>query len=99
LTSPRLMEVVRRRGISDHRGRYPRRVGRALRDDADHNAIIGESVSRFLYATGFSGRGVPPRPRSGRDPARPGAGPPDVRRPWAPSASTRPHFDRSTTWC
>ena len=38
----------------------------------DHNALIGEAadVSRFLYATGFSGHGVLMGPRWGGD-ARP----------------------------
>jgi sarcosine oxidase subunit beta len=56
---PRLMEVVRRRA--------PRIAEAGIRGawaglyemTPDHNAIIGEaaSVSRFLYATGFSGHG------------------------------------------
>ena len=56
---PDLMEVVRRRapGIADAgiRGGW----AGLYEMTPDHNAIIGEAagVSRFLYATGFSGHG------------------------------------------
>jgi sarcosine oxidase subunit beta len=64
---PRLMEVVRRRA--------PRMAEVGIRGGwaglyemtPDHNAIIGESsrVSRFLYATGFSGHGFLQAPAVG----------------------------------
>jgi sarcosine oxidase subunit beta len=64
---PRLMEVVRRRA--------PRIAEVGIRGGwaglyemtPDHNAIIGESshVSRFLYATGFSGHGFLQAPAVG----------------------------------
>jgi sarcosine oxidase subunit beta len=64
---PRLMDVVRRRA--------PRIADTGIRGGwaglyemtPDHNAIIGESrrVSRFLYATGFSGHGFLQAPAVG----------------------------------
>jgi sarcosine oxidase subunit beta len=64
---PRLMEVVRRRApsIADVgiRGGW----AGLYEMTPDHNAIIGESsaVSRFLYATGFSGHGFLQAPAVG----------------------------------
>ena len=52
----------------------------------DHNAMIGEAkhVSRFLYATGFSGHGFLQGAGDRRDPARPRA------RPRARSSTSSP---------
>ena len=56
---PRLGEAIERRAPSDRRGRHRRRLGRTLRDDPrpQRPGGRGPEVSRFLYATGFSGHG------------------------------------------
>ncbi len=47
--------------------RSSRRGGASTRSSPDHNALVGESgqVSRFLYATGFSGHGFQQAPAVG----------------------------------
>ncbi len=99
---PGLMEVVRRRA--------PRIADAGIRGGwaglyemtPDHNAIIGEAagVSRFLYATGFSGHGFLQAPAVGeilRDLVL--RRPPfvDIYAAWRRSASTRLRYARSTT--
>ena len=61
----------------------------------DHNAIIGEAeqVSRFLYATGFSGHGFLARTRRWGDPPRSRPAPAGVHRCCPAGGAT---FDRSS---
>ena len=82
---PGLGDVIERRAPAHQRGRASRAGWAGLYEmTPDHNALIGEAegVSRFLYATGFSGHGFLMGPADRRGDARP------LPRPARPSSTS-----------